>query len=82
MGGPAEILLRLTTLSASPGKANPRSPLWKPCADEVLSAWRADKQVEAYSAYLARLREKYGVRFDDGVKALLEEPPVERRAAK
>jgi hypothetical protein len=50
--------------------------------DDVLSAWRADKQAEAYRAYLARLREKYGVRYDDGVKAMLQEPPAERTAAK
>jgi len=57
-------------------------PLLEAIRDDVLSAWRAEKQVEAYAAYLARLREKYGVRFDDGAKALLDDPPVERRAAK
>ena len=63
-------------------KSEPVQPLLEAIRDDVLSAWRAEKQVEAYNAYLARLREKYGVRFDDGVKALLDDPPVERRAAK
>ncbi len=63
-------------------KSEPAQPLLEAIRDEVLSAWRAEKQVEAYAAYLARLREKYGVRFDDGVKALLDSAPVEHRAAK
>ncbi|MFC5067708.1 peptidyl-prolyl cis-trans isomerase [Flaviflagellibacter deserti] len=50
--------------------------------DKVVAAWRVEKQDEAYAAYIARLREKYGVEFDQSVKALLDDTPAKSLVAK
>jgi hypothetical protein len=48
--------------------------------DEVLKEWRRDREKTANRDYMARLREKYGVKFDDSVKALVgAEAVVARR---
>jgi predicted HAD superfamily phosphohydrolase YqeG len=44
--------------------------------DEVLKEWRREKERTASREYIARLREKYGVGFEDSVKALVSPEPV------
>jgi parvulin-like peptidyl-prolyl isomerase len=44
--------------------------------DEVLKEWRRDREKIANREYIARLRDKYGVKFDDSVKALVGAEPV------
>jgi hypothetical protein len=44
--------------------------------DEVLKEWRREREKTANQDYLARLREKYGVKFDDSVEALVSAEPV------
>jgi parvulin-like peptidyl-prolyl isomerase len=44
--------------------------------DEVLKEWRRERERTANREYIARLREKYGVRFDDSVKALVSPESV------
>jgi parvulin-like peptidyl-prolyl isomerase len=44
--------------------------------DDVLKEWRRERERTANREYIARLREKYGVRFDDSVKALVSPESV------
>jgi hypothetical protein len=50
--------------------------------EEVLVEWRREEEVAANREYLARLREKYGVVFDDSVKASLGTDAVADMAAR
>ena len=60
-------LVRLT--STSPGASLP----FEEVRIKVIEEWRRQRERETKAAYLAKLREKYGVVLDDSVKALL--PP-------
>ena len=44
--------------------------------DKVIAEWRRESEQKVSADYLARLREKYGVEFDDSVKAQLEPQPA------
>jgi len=50
--------------------------------DAVLTQWRGEKQEELSRAYLAELRKKYGVEFDDAVKAALAPEQAPAMASK
>lgn len=50
--------------------------------DAVATQWRNSKQEDLSRAYLADLRKKYGVQYDDGTKALLESQALPDLAAK
>ncbi len=50
--------------------------------DTVVTLWRNSKQEDLSRAYLADLRKKYGVQYDDDAKALLEPQSVPNVAAK
>jgi len=47
-------------------------PAFETVRDQVAKEWRREKEADVSREYLARLREKYGVVLDDGVKAVLE----------
>ena len=57
-------------------RAPARKPAFAAVRDKVVSQWRRDSEQKASADYLARLREKYGVAFDDSVKAHLEPQPA------
>jgi hypothetical protein len=42
----------------------------------VVAEWQRESEQKVSQEYLARLREKYGVEFEDGVKAQLESQPA------
>ena len=44
-----------------------------------LEAWRHRRETETKAAYLAKLREKYGVVVDDGIGPLLVPPRAEAK---
>jgi hypothetical protein len=46
---------------------------------KVAEAWQHRRETETKAAYLARLREKYGVVVDDGIGPLLVPPRVEAK---
>jgi len=46
-------------------------PVFDTVRDEVAAEWRREKEEAINREYLARLREKHGIVFDDSVKALL-----------
>ena len=46
---------------------------------KVLEAWRHQREIETKAAYLAKLREKYGVSVDNSAAPLLAPPRVEAR---
>jgi hypothetical protein len=50
--------------------------------DKVLEAWRTEQQQTANRDYIGRLRNKYGIVFDDSVKPLLEPEPTSDLAAR
>ncbi|MEK1852263.1 MAG: peptidylprolyl isomerase [Phyllobacterium sp.] len=50
--------------------------------DAVIAQWRTSKQEDLSRAYLADLRKKYGVQYDESTKALLEPQSVPSVAAK
>lgn len=50
--------------------------------DAVITQWRSSKQKEVSRSYLADLRKKYGVQYDNGTKALLEPKSLPSVAAK
>ena len=50
--------------------------------DAVLTQWRSERQGELSRAFLAELRRKYGVEFDDEAKAALTLQPAADMAAK
>ena len=52
------------------------APAFETIRDKVLAEWRRDNEQEVGRDYLARLREKYGVEFEDSVKAQLEPRPA------
>ncbi len=52
-----------------------QKPAFEAVRDKVIAEWRRESEQKAGKDYLARLREKYGVEFDDSVKAQLEPPP-------
>ena len=47
---------------------------------KVVEAWGHRRETEAKAAYLAKLREKYGVVIDDGIGPLLAPPQVEAKS--
>jgi parvulin-like peptidyl-prolyl isomerase len=49
--------------------------------DAILAEWRSAKQTELSREYLVELRNKYGVEFDDSVKAALGSAPATNVAA-
>lgn len=53
-----------------------RKPVFEAVRDKVVVEWRRESEQKVRREYLARLREKYGVEFDDSVKAHLEPQPV------
>ncbi len=53
-----------------------RKPAFEAVRDRVVAEWRRESEQKVSQEYLARLREKYGVGFDDGVKAQLESQPA------
>ena len=65
-------LVRVTDLSP----AIPRP--FEEVRPKILEEWQHQQKVEAKAAYLAKLREKYGVVIDDNVNRLLA-PPVEAK---
>ena len=48
----------------------------------VLTDWWREKEEAARREYMDRLRAKYGVEFDETVRALLDDSPAPSRAAK
>lgn len=55
-----------------------RTPAFEQVRDKVLAEWLRESEQKVSEDYLARLRDKYGVEFDDGVKAQLEpQPPAD-----
>ena len=53
-----------------------RKPAFEAVRDKVIAEWRRESEQKVSQDYLARLREKYGVEFDDSVKAQLEPQPA------
>ena len=53
-----------------------KQPPFEGVREEVLKEWRRKKEKTANQDYVARLRQKYGVTFDDSVKALVNAEPV------
>jgi hypothetical protein len=53
-----------------------RKPAFEAVRGKVIAEWRRESEQKVSVDYLARLREKYGVAFDDGVKAQLEPQPA------
>ena len=53
-----------------------RKPAFEAVRDKVVAEWRRESEQKVSQDYLARLREKYGVEFDDSVKAQLEPQPA------
>ena len=53
-----------------------RKPAFEAVRDKVVAEWRRESEQKVSREYLARLREKYGVEFDDSVKAQLEPQPA------
>lgn len=66
-------IVRVTNLSA----ATLRS--FKEVRPKVIEAWRREREAEMKAAYLAKLREKYGVSVDDSAAPLVVPPRVEAR---
>jgi len=56
-------------------KETPRKPAFEAVRDKVIAEWRRESEQQVNQEYLARLREKYGVEFDDSVKAQFEPQP-------
>ncbi|MGL4966813.1 MAG: peptidyl-prolyl cis-trans isomerase [Inquilinus sp.] len=54
-------------------------PQFDTVRDTVVEEWRREQEEKTNREFLARLHEKYGVAFDDGVKALLEPQPAAAR---
>jgi parvulin-like peptidyl-prolyl isomerase len=52
-------------------KGAPSRPVFSIVRDKVAAEWRREREEAIGREYLARLREKYGVALDAGVKALL-----------
>ena len=61
-----------THLALVTARETASAPVFEAVRDKVLAEWRRDSEQKASQDYLVRLREKYGVELDDGVKALLE----------
>jgi PPIC-type PPIASE domain len=53
-----------------------RRPAFEAVRDKVVAEWRRESEQKVSQEYLARLREKYGVEFDDSVKTQLEPQPA------
>ncbi|RVL61052.1 peptidyl-prolyl cis-trans isomerase [Sinorhizobium meliloti] len=53
-----------------------QKPSFEAVRDKVVAEWRRENEQKASQDYVARLREKYGVEFDDSVKAQLEPQPA------
>lgn len=53
-----------------------RKPAFEAVRDKVVAEWRRESEQKTSQDYLARLREKYGVEFDDSVKAQIEPQPA------
>ena len=53
-----------------------RKPAFETVRDKVVAEWRRESEQKVSRDYLARLREKYGVEFDDSVKAQFEPQPA------
>jgi len=53
-----------------------RKPAFEAVRDKVIAEWRRESEQKTSQDYLARLREKYGVEFEDSVKAQLEPQPA------
>lgn len=53
-----------------------RTPVFEAVRDKVLAEWRRESEQKASQNYLTRLREKYGVEFEDSAKAQLEPQPA------
>lgn len=51
-------------------------PAFDTVRDKVVAEWRRESEQKVREAYLARLRKKYGVEFEDSVKAQLEPQPA------
>ena len=53
-----------------------RKPAFLAVRDKVVAEWRRESEQKVSQEYLARLREKYGVEFEDSVKAQFEPQPT------
>jgi len=53
-----------------------RKPAFEAVRDKVADEWRRESEEKVSQDYLARLREKYGVEFEDSAEALLEPQPA------
>jgi hypothetical protein len=53
-----------------------QKPAFEAVRDKVVAEWRRESEQKMSREYLARLREKYGVEVEDGVKAQLEPQPA------
>lgn len=51
-------------------------PAFEAVREKVVAEWRRESEQKVSQEYLARLRDKYGVEFDDSVKAYLEPQPA------
>ena len=65
--------MHLVLVRAREGEGRPD---FEAVRDKVLAEWRRESEQKVSADYLARLREKYGVEFDDSVKAQLEPQPA------
>lgn len=53
-----------------------RKPAFEAVRDKVVADWRRESEQKVSQEYLARLLEKYGVEFDNSLKAQLESLPA------
>jgi hypothetical protein len=57
-------------------KETPRKPAFEAARDKVVAEWRRESEQKVSQDYLARLREKYGVEFEDSAKAQIAPQPA------
>jgi parvulin-like peptidyl-prolyl cis-trans isomerase-like protein len=70
---PSGFGLHLVQVTKSrPAEARP----FETARKEVVSEWRRQKELEIRAAYVAKLKEKYGVDIDDSVKPLIAPGPL------
>ena len=70
---PSGFGLHLVQVTKSrPAEARP----FETARKEVVSEWRRQKEFEIRAAYVAKLKEKYGVDIDDSVKPLIAPGPL------
>ena len=53
-----------------------RKPVFEAVRDKVVADWRRESEQKVSQDYLAQLLEKYGVEFDNSLKAQLELQPT------